>query len=80
MAAMRNLVAHATPGTSLSFGLESADPRVTEANNLNIDADGCLEAIRMVNAIGRDRGENSENHTFYNGTVAIAAFYRSVFQ
>src|SRR5256885_2451357 len=58
MAAMRDLVAHATPGTSLSFRLESADPRVTEANNLNIDADGCLEAIRMVNAVGRDRGEN----------------------
>src|SRR5712664_892166 len=58
MAAMRDLVAYATPGTSLSFGLESADPRVTEANNLNIDADGCLEAIRMVNAVGRGRGEN----------------------
>src|SRR5207249_1075112 len=58
MEAMRDLVAQATPGTSLSFGLESADPRVTEANNLNIDADGCLEAIRMVNAIGRERGEN----------------------
>src|SRR6058998_1942576 len=58
MAAMRDLVAFATPGTSLSFGLESADPRVTEANNLNIDADGCLEAIRMVNAVGRERGEN----------------------
>src|SRR5437879_11871704 len=58
MGAMRDLVRYATPGTSLSFGLESADPRVTEANNLNIDADGCLEAIRMVNAVGRERGEN----------------------
>ena len=58
MAAMRDLVAFATPGTSLSFGLESADPRVTEANNLNIDADRCLAAIRMVNAVGRERGEN----------------------
>jgi radical SAM superfamily enzyme with C-terminal helix-hairpin-helix motif len=55
-AAMRDLVRMASPGNSLSFGLESADPRVTEANNLNIDADGCLEAIRMVNAIGRERG------------------------
>src|SRR5438034_10567274 len=27
-----------------------------EANNLNIDADGCLEAVRMVNAVGRERG------------------------
>ncbi len=58
MAAIRDLVRFATPGTILSFGLESADPRVTEANNLNIDADGCLEAIRMVNEVGRERGEN----------------------
>src|SRR3989442_1672910 len=58
MAAIRDLVRFATPGTILSFGLESADPRVTEANNLNIDADGCLEAIRMVNEVGRERGGN----------------------
>ena len=58
MESMRVLVRTATPGTLLSFGLETADPAVTEANNLNIDADGCLEAIRMVNAVGRERGEN----------------------
>ncbi len=58
MEAMRVLVRTATPGTLLSFGLETADPAVTEANNLNVDADGCLEAIRMVNAVGRERGEN----------------------
>jgi len=56
MAAMRDLARLASPGNSLSFGLESADPRVTEANNLNIDADGCLEAVRMVNTVGRERG------------------------
>lgn len=56
--AMRDLVRLSTPGNLLSFGLESADPRVTEANNLNIDADGCFEAIRIVNAVGRERGEN----------------------
>ena len=56
--AMRILVGHTTPGTILSFGLETADPAVTEANNLNIDAEGCLEAVRMVNAVGRERGEN----------------------
>jgi len=55
IAAMHDLARLASPGNSLSFGLESADPRVTEANNLNIDADGCLEAIRMVNDVGRER-------------------------
>ena len=58
MAALRLLVRYTSPGNLLSFGLESADPAVTEANNLNIDAEGCLEAIRMVNAVGRGRGEN----------------------
>ena len=56
MTAMRDLARLASSGNSLSFGLESADPRVTEANNLNIDTDGCLEAVRMVNAVGRERG------------------------
>jgi len=56
--AMRLLVRYATPGTILSFGLETADPKVTDANNLNIGPDDCLEAVRIVNAIGRERGEN----------------------
>jgi len=58
VAAMRDLVAYATPGNILSFGLESADPAVFEANNLNIDAEGCLEAVRLVNEVGRERGAN----------------------
>jgi radical SAM superfamily enzyme with C-terminal helix-hairpin-helix motif len=58
MEGLRLLVRHTSPGNLLSFGLESADPAVTEANNLNIDAEGCLEAIRMVNAVGRERGES----------------------
>lgn len=58
MAGLRLLRAYATPGTILSFGLETADPAVTEANNLNIDADGCQAAIRMVNEVGRERGPN----------------------
>ncbi len=58
MEGLRLLVRYTSPGNLLSFGLESADPAVMQANNLNIDADGCLEAIRMVNAVGRERGEN----------------------
>lgn len=56
MESLRLLVRYTSPGNLLSFGLESADPAVTEANNLNVDAEGCLEAIRMVNAVGRVRG------------------------
>jgi radical SAM superfamily enzyme with C-terminal helix-hairpin-helix motif len=58
MEGLRLLAEYTSPGNLLSFGLESADPAVTEANNLNIDAEGCLEAMRMVNAVGRERGEN----------------------
>ena len=57
-AGLELLVRYTSPGNLLSFGLESADPAVRDANNLNIDADGCLEAIRMVNAVGRERGES----------------------
>src|SRR3989304_5517831 len=56
MEAMRLLVTHATPGTILSFGLETADPAVTEANNLNVSAEGCLEGVRMGNEVGGGRG------------------------
>ena len=55
---LRLLRQHATPGTVLAFGLETADPVVTEANNLNIAPDDCLTAIRMVNGVGRERGPN----------------------
>lgn len=58
MAGLQLLRQFATPGTILSFGLETADPKVTEANNLNVGADDCLEAIRMVNEVGRERGPN----------------------
>lgn len=50
------VVEHCTSGNVLAFGLESADPKVARANNLNATADQTLEAIRLVNEVGRDRG------------------------
>jgi radical SAM superfamily enzyme with C-terminal helix-hairpin-helix motif len=47
---------YCTSGNVLAFGLESADPRVTRANNLNATAEQTLEAIRLVNEIGAARG------------------------
>jgi len=61
-AAMKLLVKYATPGTLLSFGLESADPKVHEENNLNVTAEECLQAVRLVNQVGRARGENGMPH------------------
>lgn len=45
-----------TSGNVLAFGLESADPAVHKANNLNATAEQTLEAIRIVNEIGSTRG------------------------
>ncbi len=45
-----------TSGNVLAFGLESADPVVAKANNLNATDEQTLIAIRMVNEIGAARG------------------------
>jgi radical SAM superfamily enzyme with C-terminal helix-hairpin-helix motif len=44
-------------GAVLSFGLESADPSVHEANWLNCDPAQLKSAIRLINKYGSGRGE-----------------------
>jgi len=51
-------VKYLTPGSTAAMGIESFDPEVTEANNLNCPYDMAFEAIRTVNRIGGFRGEN----------------------
>ncbi|MFC4987953.1 MULTISPECIES: radical SAM protein [Saliphagus] len=46
---IRIIAEHNTPGDTAAFGLESADPVVQEENNLNVTAEECLEAVRIVN-------------------------------
>jgi radical SAM superfamily enzyme with C-terminal helix-hairpin-helix motif len=46
------LVDHCTGGNVVALGLESADPAVREANDLNATPDQCLEAIRVINMWG----------------------------
>ena len=53
----RTLVETLSDGAVLSFGLESADPRVHEENWLNCDSDQLKTAIRHINEHGRERGE-----------------------
>ena len=50
------IVEHCTSGNVLAFGLESADPKVAKANNLNSTAEQTLEAVRLVNEVGEERG------------------------
>ncbi|MEM2868874.1 MAG: radical SAM protein [Thermoplasmata archaeon] len=51
-AILGELVSYCTGGNVLSLGLESADPAVMEANNLNATPEQTLEAVRMINAAG----------------------------
>ena len=44
-------------GAVLSFGLESADPSVHEANWLNCDSNQLKTAIALINKYGREKGE-----------------------
>src|SRR6056297_4005018 len=50
--AIRIIAEHNTPGDTAAFGLESADPVVQEENNLNVTAEECFEAVRIVNEEG----------------------------
>src|SRR4030042_964564 len=43
-------------GNVLAFGLESADPAVAKANNLNATPEQTLDAVRLVNEVGKDVG------------------------
>ncbi|HJX05045.1 MAG TPA: radical SAM protein, partial [Thermoplasmata archaeon] len=47
---------YCSSGNVLAFGLESADPAVAKENNLNSTPEQTLDAIRLVNEIGRERG------------------------
>jgi radical SAM superfamily enzyme with C-terminal helix-hairpin-helix motif len=51
------MVDECTGGNVVALGLESADPAVREANNLNSTPEQCIEAIRLINRWG---GEVSE--------------------
>jgi radical SAM superfamily enzyme with C-terminal helix-hairpin-helix motif len=52
---LRAIIRHHTPGDVAAFGMETADPAVIEANNLKASQDQVLEAIRIVNRVGRIR-------------------------
>ena len=55
---LRTLVECCTPGNVLALGMESADFNVINRNNLNSTPKQVLDAIRMINRIGGQRGDN----------------------
>jgi len=52
------IVKYCTSGNVLAFGMESADPKVIEENNLNATPEDVLTAIKIINDVGGMRGEN----------------------
>jgi radical SAM superfamily enzyme with C-terminal helix-hairpin-helix motif len=57
-AILRTLVRYCTSGNVLALGMESADPRVIEMNNLNATPQQVLRAIQIINEIGGERGSS----------------------
>ena len=55
---IRILADTCSSGNVLALGLESADPEVARLNNLNSTAEGVLEAVRLINRVGGERGES----------------------
>lgn len=57
---IRIIAEYNTPGDTAAFGLESADPLVQEENNLNVSAEECFEAVKIVN---EEAGWRPEGHS-----------------
>ena len=53
----KSLISTLSDGAVLSFGLESADPKVHQENWLNCNSEQLKIAIRHINEFGRERGE-----------------------
>ncbi len=59
---LESLVEWTTPGNVIALGMESADPEVIEACNLNAYPDDVERAIKLTNEVGRERGYNGMPH------------------
>ena len=55
---LRTLKECCTPGNVLALGMESADINVVKKNNLNAAPSQVLDAVRLINRIGSERGGN----------------------
>ncbi len=60
---MNSILKYCTPGNVLALGMESADPRIIHAENLNASPQQMWEAVKLINAAGGLRGANGMPHT-----------------
>lgn len=56
------IVKYCTEGNVAAFGAESFDPDVVKENNLNSDPETTLDAIRILNKYGKEKGPNGLPH------------------
>ena len=54
---LRILADNCTDGNVLALGMESADPFVVTENNLNSTSEQGMDAVRLINKVGSERGE-----------------------
>lgn len=52
------IVQYCTPGNTAALGMESADEVVIKMNNLNATPHQVFDAIKMINDVGKEKGEN----------------------
>ncbi|MCU4925318.1 radical SAM protein [Halobacteria archaeon AArc-dxtr1] len=69
---IRIIAEHNTPGDTAAFGLESADPVVQEANDLNVSAEECFEAVKIVNEEAGWRPGGPNDPTGGDGAASAA--------
>jgi radical SAM superfamily enzyme with C-terminal helix-hairpin-helix motif len=56
-AILESLVRYCTSGNILALGMESADPEVIKANNLNATPNQVMKAVELINEYGGERGD-----------------------
>jgi len=54
----KSIIRYHTPGDVAAFGIESIDPEVIKRNNLKVGFDDAIEAVRLINEVGRGGGYN----------------------
>ena len=59
---LKVIVKYHTPGDVAALGIESVDPRVVKLNNLKVNIEEALEAVRIINEVGKNVGWNGLPH------------------
>jgi len=60
--ALKVIMKYHAPGDVAALGVESFDEKVVKANNLKATPDEVMEALRLINKVGRIRGWNGLPH------------------